>query len=99
MGQGDASAERVGDRRTPSYALRHLAYSAHEAGELDFRPGPAANLSAPAQPALDRGRPEQAAALVEEATGIAESCAADGVLRWVEPRSGLGRDAGRPVGS
>jgi tetratricopeptide (TPR) repeat protein len=94
-------AEGVGDRLTLSYALRHLAFAAHEAGdldtawermsestrlrrELDFRPGLAANLSALAFLALDRGRPEEAKALVEEATGIAEACAAHGVLRWIE---------------
>lgn len=52
--------------------------------EIGFLPGVAANLLGLGYLAADEGRPEQALALVEEATAVAESAGAHGILRWAE---------------
>ncbi|MGW1713041.1 tetratricopeptide repeat protein [Streptomyces sp. NPDC002156] len=51
--------------------------------EPGFLPGVAANLIGPAYPAAQQERRDDAAALLEEATELAESTDSHGVLRWV----------------
>ncbi|MCL7379960.1 tetratricopeptide repeat protein [Streptomyces sp. 35G-GA-8] len=93
-------ATAAGDRLTMSYALRHLGFAEHMAGELDaararleestrlrreigFLPGVAANLITLAQFAAEQARQGDAAALLDEATELAEETGSKGVLRWV----------------
>ncbi|MEH0578123.1 tetratricopeptide repeat protein [Streptomyces sp. B21-108] len=97
-------ATRAGDRLTTSYTLRHLGFSAHMAGRLDeleestrlrrelgFLPGVAANLIGLAHLAAQQERRGDAAALLQEATELAESTDSHGVLRWVaEARKEIG---------
>ena len=93
-------ASQADDQLTMSYALRHLGFAEHMAGQLEaarahfeestrlrrrlgFLPGVAANLIALAQLAAEQHREDDAAALLKEATELAESTGSDGVLRWV----------------
>ncbi|MEH0845281.1 tetratricopeptide repeat protein [Micromonospora sp. CPCC 205711] len=77
-GQLDAARERMEE----STRLRR---------EIGFGPGVAANLVALAFLAMDGGRRDDAAALVDEAAAVAEASGAAGVLRWVEEaREALG---------
>ncbi|MGR6317372.1 tetratricopeptide repeat protein [Micromonospora soli] len=52
--------------------------------EVGFLPGVAANLLALGYLAADEGDPERAVALVGEATAVAESSGAHGIVRWAE---------------
>jgi hypothetical protein len=51
--------------------------------ELDFPAGVAAGLLALAELAYRDGRPDDARALLDEATELAAGCGADGVLSWI----------------
>ncbi|WP_439679936.1 tetratricopeptide repeat protein [Embleya sp. MST-111070] len=94
-------ATGVDDRRTMSYALRHLGIAEHRAGrldrarerlewstrlrrELDFPAGVAANLVGLAYIAAGQDRRDDALALIEEASALAEAADAKGITASIE---------------
>jgi len=64
-------------------ARAHFEESTRLRRALGFLPGVAANLIALAHLAVEQNQRDEAAALLKEATGLAESTDSDGVLRWV----------------
>jgi tetratricopeptide (TPR) repeat protein len=74
-------AEHMAGR--PDAARAHLEESTRLRRTLGFLPGVAANLIGLAHLAIDQNRREDAAALLKEATELAESTDSGGVLRWV----------------
>ncbi len=78
LGFADAAAGRAG------VARERLEESVRLRRGLGFLPGVAAGVLALAELAARGGNKDEAATLAEEARSIAESCGADGVLRWVE---------------
>ncbi|WAU83130.1 tetratricopeptide repeat protein [Streptomyces sp. Qhu-G9] len=64
-------------------ARAHFEESTRLRRELGFLPGVAANLVGLAYLAAQQGRPDDAVALLDEATELAESTDSHGVLRWV----------------
>ncbi|MFD9004207.1 tetratricopeptide repeat protein [Streptomyces sp. NPDC059582] len=64
-------------------ARAHFEESTRLRRTLGFLPGVAANLIALAQLAVERNQRDDAATLLEEARGLAESTDSDGVLGWV----------------
>jgi tetratricopeptide (TPR) repeat protein len=64
-------------------ARGHFEESTRLRRALGFVPGAAANLIALAQLAAEQNQRDEAAALLKEATELAERTESDGVLRWV----------------
>ncbi|MCX4461430.1 tetratricopeptide repeat protein [Streptomyces sp. NBC_01728] len=64
-------------------ARAHFEESTRLRRTIGFLPGVAANLIALAQLAVEQNQRDDAAALLKEAMGLAESTDSDGVLRWV----------------
>jgi tetratricopeptide (TPR) repeat protein len=73
MAAGDLAAAR--GRLEQSVALRR---------EIGFLPGVAAGLLALAELAAENGRPDEARALLDEATTTARDSGAAGIMRWIE---------------
>lgn len=69
--------------KRPDAARDHLEESTRLRRELGFRPGVAANLIVLAQFAVEDGRTDEAAALLDDAARLAEDSGSDGVLDWV----------------
>jgi tetratricopeptide (TPR) repeat protein len=83
MAAGDMAAAR--GRLEQSVALRR---------EIGFLPGVAAGLLALAELAVEDGRPQDARALLDEATATARDSGAQGTLRWIQAvRSALAEQA------
>lgn len=78
LGIAEHAAGRLGAART------WLEESVRLRREIGFQPGVAANLVGLAHIAVDEGRLDEAAGLIDEATGIAEAGDARSILRWID---------------